>query len=143
MEMLWIDNWDKQWKIIKDQQLKATGNDTNLTDTEVRKLKFTSLPSDVASTLEITDKDLFPNITFLLCLLGVLPLTTCEAERSVLALRRLKMYMRSTMDEQRLTGLALMNVHYDMLLDTEELIDTFSVRHPRRMKLKNVLEDIE
>ena len=40
------------------------------------------------------------------------------------------------MDEQRLTGLALMNVHYEMLLDTEELIDAFSVGHPRRMKLK-------
>ena len=81
--MLWIDNWDKQWKIIKDQHLKATGNVINLTDTEIRKLKFTSLPSDVASTLEKADKDLFPNITFLLCLLGVLPLTTCEAECSV------------------------------------------------------------
>jgi len=51
--------------------------------------------------------------------------------------------MRSIMDEQRLTGLALMNVHYDMSLDTEELIDAFSVRHPRRMKLKNILEDAE
>ena len=70
-------------------------------------------------------------------------MTTCEAERSVSALRRLKMYMRSTMDEQRLTGLALMNVHYDMSLDTEELIDAFSVKHQRRLKLKNILEDAE
>ena len=53
--MLWIDNWDKQWKIIKDQHLKATGNVINLTDTEIRKLKFTLLPSDVASTLEKAD----------------------------------------------------------------------------------------
>ena len=29
--------------------LKATGNDTNFTDTEIRKLKFTSLSGDVAS----------------------------------------------------------------------------------------------
>lgn len=67
-KMLWIDNWEQQWKIIKDQHLKATGSDINLTNTEVKKLKFTSLPSDVASTLKETDKDLFPNITYLLCL---------------------------------------------------------------------------
>ena len=47
------------------------------------------------------------------------------------------------MDEQRLTGLALMNVHSDMSLDIEEMINTFAKKYPRRMKLKNVLEDVE
>ena len=42
---------------------------------------------------------------------------------SASALRQLKMYMRSTMDEEQLTGLALMNVHSDISLDTEELIN--------------------
>ena len=42
------------------------------------------------------------------------------------------------------SGLALvMNVHYDMSLDTEELFDTFPVRHPRRMNVKYILEDVE
>lgn len=53
------------------------------------------------------------------------------------------MYMRSTMDEERLTGLAVMNVHSDISLDTEELIDIFAMRHPRRIKLKNILDDID
>ena len=49
-KMFWMGNWDKQWKIIKNQHLKATGNDTNFTDTEISKFKFTSLSGDVAST---------------------------------------------------------------------------------------------
>ena len=38
------------------------------------------------------------------------------------------------MDEERLTGLALMNVHSDISLDTEELINTFAMKHPRRIE---------
>ena len=38
------------------------------------------------------------------------------------------------MDEERLTELALMNVHSDisLRLDTEEYINTFAMKHPRR-----------
>ena len=53
------------------------------------------------------------------------------------------MYMRSTMDEQRLTGLVLMNVHSDMSLDTEEIIKTFAIKQLRRIKFRHILEDIE
>jgi len=140
-KILWTDAWENKWKIIQDQHKKATGKEINLTSAEVKKLKFTSLPNDVRSTLAEIDKVLFPNLTYLLCLLGVLPFTTCEAERSVSALRRLKMYTRSTMGEERLTGLALMNVHSDISLDINELIDVFASRHPRRMKLTNILDD--
>ena len=42
------------------------------------------------------------------------------------------MYMRSTMNEEQLTGLALMDVHSDISLDTEELINIFAMKHPKR-----------
>ena len=38
---------------------------------------------------------------------------------------------------------ALMNVHFDMSIDTEKIIDTYPVRHPRRINVKNILEDVE
>ena len=47
------------------------------------------------------------------------------------------------MDEDRLTGLALMNVHSDISLDIKEIITTFAMKHLRRMKLKNILEDMD
>ena len=43
---------------------------------------------------------------------------------------------------QRLPGLALMNAHSDMSLDTEGIINIFAIKHPRRMKFKNILEDV-
>lgn len=45
------------------------------------------------------------------------------------------------MGEEKFTGLALMNVHSDISLDINELIDVFASRHPRRMKLTNILDD--
>ena len=36
-----------------------------------------------------------------------------------------------------------MNVHSDMSLDTEGIINTFAIKHYRRMKFKNMLEDVE
>ena len=53
------------------------------------------------------------------------------------------MYLRSTIDEQWLTGLAIINVYSDMSLDTEEIINIFAIKHPRRMKFKNILKDAE
>ena len=41
----------------------------------------------------------------------ILPVTSCEAERSFSALHRVKTYLHSMMKQERLTGLALLNVH--------------------------------
>ena len=68
-------------------------------------------------------------------------MTTCEAERCIPTLRRLKTYMRSTISAEMLPGLALMNIHRDVDIDIEAIITNFSIRHPRCMKLTNILED--
>ena len=49
----------------------------------------------------------FPNIRRLIMVGCVSPVTSCEAERSFLAMRRMKTYLRSTMREERLAGLTL------------------------------------
>ena len=54
---------------------------------------------------------------------------------SISALNQLKIYIRSTVDEEQLSGLALMNVHSDISFDMEELINMFAMKHPRRIKL--------
>ena len=38
------------------------------------------------------------------------------------------------MTEDRLTGLALMHIHYNMDVDTEEIVKNFALQHPRRME---------
>jgi len=96
------------------------------------------LPQNLADTVRLCDKDEFPNLNSIISILCVVPVTSCEAERSFSALRRLKNYLRSTMAEDRLNGLAFMAVHTNVfpsrlkmsltLLYIEALGDYCSVR---------------
>ena len=98
------------------------------------------IPDFIQATLKTVNPQLFPNVTSLLCTLAILPVTSCECERSVSTLRRLKTYMRTTMGNERMNGLALMHVHRDIKLNHDELLDSFALRHPRRMQLINPAE---
>lgn len=69
-------------------------------------------------------------------ILGTIPVTSCECERAVSSLRRLKTYLRSTMTENRLTGLAMMHIHYQRDIDLDDSRD-----HQTKMELYDVLED--
>ena len=81
----------------------------------------------------------FPNIYTALCILGIIPITTCQCEGSVSALRRLKSYMRGTMPQERLNGLAAFSVHRNMNISENEIIDKFARMHPRRMQMIVIL----
>lgn len=70
------------------------------------------VPDTPTKSLSYASELLFPNVHRLLRLILTLPVTTCECERSVSVLHRLKTYLRSTMGQTRLTGLALLHVHY-------------------------------
>ena len=80
----------------------------------------------------------FPNVNTLLRIICTLPVTTCSCERSISGLRRLKTYLRSTMGQTRLNGLALLHFHYPMEIDYEEVISVFARKHSRKMELINI-----
>jgi len=61
---------------------------------------------------------LYQNIHKLLTTLATLPITTASAERSFsTTLCRLKAYLRSTMSSERLTMIALLNIHPDIEIE--------------------------
>lgn len=60
-------------------------------------------------------KPFFPDTEKALKILIALPCTTCTVERSFSSLRRLKTWLRSTMSENRLNGLAMMSVHRKLI----------------------------
>ena len=93
----------------------------------------------VSDLLPTIDRVSFPNIYTAMQILATLPVTTCTCERSISVLRRLKTYLRSTMTANRMNGLALLHVHRDIEVDTDEIIRRFALRHPRRMKLLDIL----
>ena len=106
--------------------------------------KFEKMPADErpatpAQAIKVCDPDMFPNVSTILQIACTLPVTSCECERSASALRRLHNYMRATMEQQRLSSLALMHVHYDKQVDLDLVVDLFSKLHPRRLELDTLL----
>jgi hypothetical protein len=45
----------------------------------------------------------------------------------VFSLKRFKTYLKNTMEQSRLNGLTLMNIHQNIPLSTEQIINEFSV----------------
>ncbi|CAI6367442.1 unnamed protein product [Macrosiphum euphorbiae] len=79
-----------------------------------------------------------PSIKKCLLIAAILPSTTCSVERSFSSLKRLKTWLRSTVTENRLNGLALMNVYKTYVQAQksniiDETIQLFAME-PRRMQ---------
>lgn len=75
----------------------------------------------------------FPNIKVILQIYATLPVTTATGERSFSTLKLMKSYLRNTMSENRLNGLAMMYIHSMVNIDIEQVIDEFSKRKNRKL----------
>lgn len=96
-------------------------------------LNMTSPADSLLQALRSCSQELFPNLVVLLQIACVIPVTSCEAERSFSAVRRHKTVLRSTMGEDRLTSLVLMNMYYDTPIPTDKVVQMFIQKHPRRL----------
>ncbi|KAK3909764.1 52 kDa repressor of the inhibitor of the protein kinase, partial [Frankliniella fusca] len=94
---------------------------------------FLQLPQSSFDVLKCCDNDVYPVIHKLLSVLTTLPVSNASAERSFSALRRLKSWLRTTMSQNRLRGLALMHVHRDEEISTDSIIIRFAKCGNRRI----------
>ena len=71
--------------------------------------------------------DIFPVFSNVVHILGVLPATLCSAERSFSTLHRLKTYLRSTMGQQRVSNIAVINTERASVVNNnmDRIIDIF------------------
>ena len=77
----------------------------------------------------------YPNVHILFKLLLVLPISTATAERTFSSLRILKTWLRSTMAEERLSGLALMYLHRSIPIVSKDIIEKWYNLCNRRIQL--------
>jgi hypothetical protein len=93
-------------------------------------------PQTVCDALVACEKDkvIYPTIHSLLSILLTLPVSVATAERSFSTLRRLKNWLRSRMCEDRLTGLALMTIHREIVMDIDNIIDRYARSRKRLME---------
>lgn len=84
-------------------------------------------PDCVLHALRVaTDLGTYPALCTLLHIFATLPVTKATGERSsISALKYIKNYLRSTMTEDILNGLAHLYINIDIELDYNEVIDEF------------------
>ena len=138
---LWQNHWEREFE--RSPLVTIRVRDDPPEDKTMKELEWKG--SSVSEVLEMCNKyDLkteFPLIYHCLKLLGTIPVTTCECERSISIIRRLKTYLRSTMTQKRFSSLALLHARRDFKLDLDAIIDKFATKHPRRMQLIDIVND--
>ena len=98
---------------------------------------------NITDTLQNCNELAFPNIYVALKILAAVPVTTCECERSVSALRRMKTWLRTTMSNERLNGLAMVHINNDITVNVKEVMNTFARQNPTRMQFLDIFDDDE
>lgn len=87
--------------------------------------------------LELWLAGAFPNIAVALRIFLSLPASVASGERSFNVLKQVKNYHRSTMGQERLNELAMLNINCDKrLLDFSALISEFAQTKSRKALLK-------
>jgi len=78
-----------------------------------KKEDVSTVPSSTIEALCAFHADICPHDYILLTILGTLPVSTSTSERSFSTMRRLKTYLRSSIGNEQITGLALLSIHKD------------------------------
>ncbi|XP_058783512.1 uncharacterized protein LOC131658207 [Vicia villosa] len=105
------------------------------------KLLRNILPEEITGPIDILKylkgMDYFSNTIIAYRILLTIPVTVASTERSFSKLKLLKSYLRSTMLQERLNGLALIAIENDILetIQYEDLVDDFASKSVRRIAL--------
>ncbi|XP_057289677.1 uncharacterized protein LOC130612389 [Hydractinia symbiolongicarpus] len=63
-------------------------------------------------------------------------------DRSISMLRRAKTYLRSSMTQDRLNGLVLLNIHNKMKINLDDVTDMLAIKYPKRLKMLDIQNDV-
>ncbi|XP_069482144.1 zinc finger MYM-type protein 1-like [Ambystoma mexicanum] len=101
--------------------------------------KYSSISElvEIFRRMPCTERAFFAQVEKLLRILLTVPVSSCEAERSFSALRRLKTWLRTTMTQKRLNHVCVCNILKDIidLVDIQTIAKQFIMRTERRKKI--------
>jgi len=97
-----------------------------------KKEDISTVPSNTIKALCACHADIYPNVYILLTILATLPVSAATSERSFSTMRRLKTYIRSSIGNEGMTGLALLSIHKDRQIDREKIMNDFVASSNRR-----------
>ncbi|XP_058222957.1 uncharacterized protein LOC131332676 [Rhododendron vialii] len=129
-------------KKTSDEFVKTCYIDGKELSLELKVLKD-GLPKEVNKPIEVlnhlkTMDNCFPNSWIAYRILLTIPVTVASGERNFSKLKLIKNYLRSTMSQERLNGLAMLSIENDFTakLDYGSLIDLFASKNARRAMFK-------
>jgi hypothetical protein len=133
-----VDLWS-HCKIFAEKFTHENSSDVEINDLylELTVLQV-SLPYSLMSAPEILkfviDADCYPNVTVAYRILLTVHVSVASVERSFSKLKLLKNYLRSTMSQERLNGLAMCSIEKDILdtIDFNTILNDFASRNARR-----------
>ncbi|XP_047132433.2 zinc finger MYM-type protein 1-like [Hydra vulgaris] len=81
-------------------------------------------------------EDSLPNLCIALCILLTLPVSVASGERSFSKLKLIKTYIRSSMCQDRLVGLATLSIEHELAdkLDLKDLVIDFAQKKARKVQ---------
>jgi hypothetical protein len=79
------------------------------------------------------DELFFPKVYQYLKIGATLPVTVASVKRSFSTLKRLKSYLKNSMGENRLNGLAYQSIHREIPIDSSEVVNIFSEKNRKLM----------
>jgi hypothetical protein len=91
----------------------------------------------ILRNLPIEARRVIPQTMRLMKLLLTVPISSAAAERTFSMLRRIKLWTRSTMKQERLNHLALLHEHQDLLeqVDLRKIAEDFVSKNPERRRV--------
>ncbi|KAE9525840.1 hypothetical protein AGLY_014066 [Aphis glycines] len=92
-----------------------------------------TLPLNAIDGLNLCDIKIFESVFILLKIFATLPVSTSTAERSFSTLRRIKTYLRNTMGQSRLNGLANLHIHREIQIKESDVLKILSEKGPRKL----------
>lgn len=91
--------------------------------------------SNISAILNSRDLcDIYPNVDIALRMYLSIPATNCSGERSFSTLKRVKNYLRASMNQDRLNALALLSIEAQLVQEIEydDVIDVFAQAKARK-----------
>ena len=90
------------------------------------------MPNTLYETLDTVDPVLYTSTETMFCIMLTMPVTSATVEGSFSVLRRLKTYIRSTMNNNSLAALALMHIHCEFPVNLNRVMEKLISAETRR-----------
>jgi len=86
---------------------------------------------NIDTTKDICKKATFPNVFKLLQVALTIPVSSATCERSFSSMRRLKNWLRASMEQQRFTNLSILNIERDIVnkISSSEILEKYSTKN--------------